>query len=207
MPRYTITALDTARHLISPSDLEKEVILESNKARVNPAKYADMYIRPRLDWFQGSRYCPPGGEVFVTQEGRAAAAECLAAMRGAAAVGILVPARGLYLAAKDHAGDQGATGQTGHDGSDGSTPEVRIGRYGVLGGALFGYGENIAYGMPTARDIVCGLLIDDGVPGRGHRHTMLDPDFTQTGACCGTHPVYRRMCVITYAVGFWDTPI
>jgi uncharacterized protein YkwD len=43
------------------------------------------------------------------------------------------------------------------------------------------------------------LYIDDGVPGRGHRETMLKPRFTLTGIANCEHSIYGRAVVITYA--------
>jgi uncharacterized protein YkwD len=119
-------------------------------------------------------------------------------------VDILIPERGLSLAAKDHVTDQSRTGQTGHNGSDGSTPETRIKRYGVFSGywVFRALGENIAYGFTTGREIVCALLIDDGVPNRGHRTNIMHMVFTQTGVAYGTHTQYRTSCTITYANGY-----
>ena len=138
----------------------------------------------------------------MTQEGESAVSECLSALARAEAVGLLSPVKGLWMAAWDHATDQGATGGMGHTGSDGSTPEKRLMRHGTFSGERCGYGENITYGPDTGREIVCGLLIDDGVPDRGHRINTLQKDFTQTAASCGPHPGFRVVCVITFAVGF-----
>ena len=39
-------------------------------------------------------------------------------------------------------------------------------------------------GMATARDFVLQLLIDEGIPGYGHRYNLLDPQWTHV-ACSG----------------------
>jgi len=93
------------------------------------------------------------------------------------------------------------TSRKGHNGSDGSTPETRMKRYGVFSGS-WTYGENIAYGDTTGREIVCSLLIDDGVRDRGHRTNIMNKAFTQTGVGYGTHTQYRTTCTITYANGY-----
>jgi uncharacterized protein YkwD len=74
-------------------------------------------------------------------------------------------------------------------------------RYGRFTGS-WTLGENIAYGGATGRDIICMLLIDDGVPSRGHRDNIMNRAFTQAGVACGTHSRYRTSCTIGYANGY-----
>ena len=198
---WDIATLDTAANVDYLTGLEKDVILEMNKVRTNPQKYAELYIRPQLSYFNGNNYSVPGEITIITQEGAAAVNECISALSRASSVAVLMPEKGLSLAARDHVADQSSTGQIGHNGSDRSTPETRIRRYGVFAGS-WALGENIAYGDTTGREIVCSLLIDDGVPGRGHRTSIMNRAFTQTGVAFGTHPQYRTMCTITYANGY-----
>jgi len=172
-----------------------------NKVRTDPKKYAELYLKPRLQYFSGKNYSVPGQIRIVTEEGATAVNVCITALSKAASVGVLKPEKGLSLAAKDHAADQSKTGQIGHNGSDKSTPETRMRRYGVFAGS-WTYGENIAYGDTTGREIVCSLLIDDGVPSRGHRTNIMNKAFTQTGVGYGTHTQYRTSCTITYANGY-----
>ena len=198
---WDIEKLDTAKDAEYLLPVAKDVILEMNKVRTNPKKYAELYIQPRLRYYSGKNYSVPGQITIVTQEGAAAVNACIAALGRAGSAGILMPEKGMSLATKDHVADQGKTGQTGHNGSDRSTPESRMKRYGKFSGS-WTLAENIAYGETTGRDIVCGLLIDDGVPGRGHRTNIMNRAFTQTGAAYGTHPRYRASCTIAYGSGY-----
>jgi hypothetical protein len=198
---WDIAVLDTAANVDYLTGIEKDVILEMNKVRTNPKKYAELYIQPRLKYYSGKDYSVPGQITILTQEGVTAVNGCITALNRASSVGILVPERGLSLAAKDHVTDQSKTGQTGHNGSDRSTPETRMKRYGVFGGT-WTLGENIAYGNTAGREIICSLLIDDGVPNRGHRTNIMNRAFTQTGVAYGTHTQYRTSCTITYANGY-----
>ncbi|MDR0443449.1 MAG: hypothetical protein LBH44_08600 [Treponema sp.] len=198
---WDIRSLDTAANADYLSGIEKDVILEMNKVRADPKKYAELYIKPMLQYFNGKNYSVPGQITIVTQEGAAAVNECITALGKAASAGILSPEKGLSLAAKDHVTDQSKTGQTGHTGSDKSTPQIRMNRHGGFGGT-YSLGENIAYGETTGRNIVVGLLVDDGVPGRGHRENIMKQTFTQTGTAYGTHTQYRTSCTITYASGY-----
>jgi uncharacterized protein YkwD len=196
---WDIVALDTAKDADYLTGLEKDVILEMNMARSNPKKYAELYIQPRLRYYSGNNYSVPGQITIVTQEGRKAVDNCISAMSRMQTAPLLTPELGLSLGAKDHTSDQGKTGQTGHDGSDRSDPFIRINRY---GGGFSTAGENLAYGSTTGRDIIVDLLIDDGVPSRGHRTNIMNKGFTQSGVAFGTHPQYRTMCTITYAKGY-----
>lgn len=72
----------------------------------------------------------------------------------------------LRFAARDHVNDMGVVGKTGHTGTDGSTPGARMKRYTELKGLS---GENIQYGVADPETVIDSLIIDDGVPDRGHR--------------------------------------
>ena len=198
---WDIAVLDTAGGVSYLAAIEKDIILEMNKVRSNPRRYAELYIKPRLNFFNGRNYSVPGQIPMVTQEGASAVNESVNVLSRARSVDLLLPELGLSLAAKALVSDQSRTGQTGHTGSDRSTTETRMRRYGVFGGS-WTFGENIAYGSTSARDIVCDLLIDDGVPSRGHRENIMSGSFRQTGVAYGTHPRYRTMSVITYANGY-----
>jgi hypothetical protein len=44
--------------------------------------------------------------------------------------------------------------------------------------------------------MVMALLIDDGIPSRGHRKNILNPSYGLIGVAAGQHPEYRIVCVI-----------
>ena len=68
------------------------------------------------------------------------------------------------------------------------------------------FAENLAYGPERARDVVMGLIIDDGVPDRGHRRNIFDPRLRVIGVACGPHEVYGSMCVMDYAGEYTEGP-
>ncbi|GAB6393202.1 MAG: CAP domain-containing protein [Treponematales bacterium] len=196
---WDIAALDTAKDTAYLTGVEKDVILEMNKVRSNPKKYAELYIQPTLKYYNGRNYSEPGQITIVTQEGAAAVNSCISALSRSKNAGLLTAEKGIWSAAKDHAIDQSKTGKTGHDGSDGSNFVKRMERY---GGGYKTAGENCAYGPNTGRDIVVQFLVDDGVPSRGHRANIMNGAFTQTGVSIQTHPQFRYCCVIDYANGY-----
>ena len=81
---------------------------------------------------------------------------------------MLLPNRNLSSAAAHHCADQGPKGLTGHDSSDGSSMADRVRRRNS-GLSYIGIGENISYGENKGFDIIRQLIVDDGVPSRGHR--------------------------------------
>ena len=193
--KWDIAKLDTARNVDYLSTIEKDVILEMNKARSNPALYAELYITPRTKKFDGKIY----NDSIVTNEGITVVNECISYMKKAKALPVLNPEKGLSLAAQQHSSTQGETNQTGHTGVDGSTPFTRIEKCGTYKTA----GENISYGAMSGRDIVVQLLIDDGVSSRGHRKNIMNKDFSSTGVgYTKKHKAYGSVCVITYAGGY-----
>ncbi|MCR5401868.1 MAG: CAP domain-containing protein [Treponema sp.] len=192
---WNLKKLDTARNVSYLSELEKDIILETNMARSNPKKYCEMYIEPRKKNFDKKIY-HEGSRNIKTNEGVSVVKEAVRFLKKQKPVQILNPSFGLTQSARDHAISQSKTKQTGHNGTDGSTPFKRIKRYGSYKTA----GENITYGVNSAWEIVANLIIDDGVKDRGHRKNIFLKDFDCSGLCyVGEHKIYGSECVINYA--------
>jgi hypothetical protein len=49
---------------------------------------------------------------------------------------------------------------------------------------------------------VVTLIVDQGVPNKGHRKNIFSRDFRMAGVACGGHARYGSMCVIDFAEGF-----
>jgi uncharacterized protein YkwD len=152
--------------------LEQSIIDEMNLARQNPEFYADLLIE-RRQHYNGVILAIPGQVHLLTEEGVAAVDEAIAFLQAVEPLPPLDISTGMSKAAADHAADL-APGRFGHIGSDGRLPAHRVNEYGTWDGRM---GENISYGSETARDFVLELIIDDGVPSRGHRETMFHPDY------------------------------
>jgi uncharacterized protein YkwD len=188
--------VDTAADVDYLSMNEKQVVLELNKARTNPAAYAKEYLVPMRSFYRGTLLSYPGQVAITTNEGLAALEECINVMIAARPMPALDPKKGLSSAARDHVVDQGQTGAVGHSGGDGSDPGKRIERYGRWSTT---WGENIDYGYQSPRMIVTSLLIDDGVPSRGLRSNIMNARFRCVGLAVGRHPEYCYMCTMDFA--------
>ena len=175
------------------------MVREITKIRMFPKAYAQ-YLRALGTHFEGTLWRLRDHVPIRTSEGRAAvleAAEFLERVQPIA--GQVVFSEGLHAAAWDHVREQGPSGQTGHVGVAGSTFGERIRRRGQPGALI---GEVINYGPETARMTVIMLVIDDGVPGRGHRKNLFNPEFRTAGAAIGAHKGYGAMTVVDLADAF-----
>lgn len=195
-PKWKRETIDTTAGAGYLTEIERRVIIEINMVRTDPVEYARRYLVPLRAYYHNTFLRFPGEYAIVTSEGILALDECIRDLQAVKPSSPLSPRKGLTLAARDHARDQAKTGAIGHTGSDRSTPEVRINRYGRWDISV---GENINYGNEDARRIVTSLLIDDGVPSRGHRSNLLNVTFKFVGASVGPHRVYGHMCVVDFA--------
>jgi uncharacterized protein YkwD len=178
-------------------ELERAVLQEMNAARTDPRAFAAHLLRYR-DLFEGKRYRPEDANHFVvTQEGPAAVDEAIAFLHRQRPLPPLTWTAGLARSAAELVSAQGQSGEIGH-GRGKLAMEARIGRQLEWTGSI---GENIAYGPGNGRDVVLQLIVDDGVPGRGHRVNIFSPDFRLSGVACGPHPSLRIVCVIDFAGG------
>ncbi len=193
------SARGPAYALLSPAEVE--IIDEMNLARTEPQKYV-AFLEEYKKYYKGNVFAPPWNQRgLMTVEGVAAVDEAVNFLRAAKPLPALDIARGLCLAAKDHALDLAVKGTTGHKGSDGSMPNTRMDRYGRWDSVN---SESIVYEVTTARQIVIGMIIDDGVANRGHRRNLFDSNHRVAGININTSPPHGAKCVITYAGGFTD---
>ena len=183
----------------APDGLAQLLLAETNLARTAPQRYAG-YLRELRLLYIGKSYRTPGSaNLTMTSEGVPALDEAIRFLLKQAPLPALAWSPGLAEAAADLVRDEGRSGEVGHSGRRSGDMRQRIERHGSW---LTSIAENIGYGPDTARLMVMQLIIDDGVPGRGHRKNIFAPAYKVAGAACGPHPSYQHMCVMDFAGGF-----
>lgn len=177
----------------------REVLAEINLARTDPKAYAG-FLRQFRRQFRGKSYLLPDSHTQVlTSEGVAAVDEAIRFLSRQKPLPPLSWSNGLAEAAEDLAEEQAASGTVGHDGRASGGMRERIERHGEWQGEI---AENIGYGPAEARGMVVQLIVDDGVPDRGHRKNIYRRAVATAGVACGPHPTFGTMCVIDFAGGF-----
>jgi hypothetical protein len=198
---WPVERLNTAATANYLTDNEKNMILAHNLIRHDPVKYADLYVAEYFNYFQGREFHYPGSDVIMlTNEGIRPVRELYNELKKAKPLPLMYPSRKLTRAAVSHAEYQSRNGQMGHEGQGGMRARIeREGKWEKL------IGENIAYGNWSAHDAILGLMIDDGVPGRGHRVNIMTGEFRVLGVAHRSHPSFEGgVYVIKYAGGFDD---
>ena len=203
-----VDSLNTAKNCSYMTPIEREMIYEINLVRSNPTSYIP-YLQAMLtdattklkNFGKGDKNysltftssTKNGKEIktvdttwhYVNVEEVKALTTLIDDLKKLKSLSVLKPDSGIYKAAKKHADDQNAhEWKLMHTGSDGSAPWDRI----LTFSPAMSFGnENIAGNSKktvTARDIVIQLLVDDGIPGYGHRYNLLNPSWTHV-ACKG----------------------
>lgn len=191
-----------AAPLSGRSGVEADILEEVNFLRSNPGAFA-RELDDLRDRFDGNILLGEGnGPDFTTHEGPRAVSEAVRELRNRRAVNTLMPSDLLALAAADHVRAHGASGQTGHY-SNGLGPGQRVK---ARGGNVY-VGEVIVYNYTSAQNAVQQLVVDDGVPDRGHRKLLFLPQYRYAGVACGSHRQWRNMCVIVLAQTRDGSPI
>ncbi len=189
------------------SEIESGILNETNFARTQPAEYIEIRLKPMLTRYQkkgngsGSYwiYINSLGQQVRSNEGPSAVEEAIQVMMKMTPVKELSNSESLHKVVESFVALQGPTGQTGHTDPSGQDPFERMEAAGQFYGTA---GENIAYGLVSAEEYVAGLIVDDGVPSRGHRSNLFNKSFRVVGTACGPHTEYELMCAQDFASSF-----
>lgn len=151
----------------SASYMKTEELLmldEINLIRANPSGYIP-YVQQYISHLQKN-----GSFGNSIQTAR----ELILELQKTPALSILEPRECVYNAARKHGADEKRMGRSDHMGSDGSWPWDRVLRECP---SLQDGNENLVGGPDDIRRAVMLLLVDDGIPNRGHRKTLLNPSW------------------------------
>ena len=164
--------LHTAANATYMRDDEKQMLMEINFVRSYPGTYA-LLVEKYLHEQSESAF---GLDADDYQAGR----ELIAELKTMEAMPVLQPSPCVYKAARSHGLDSQRRGFFSHTGSDKSDPWDRILKECPQYSSA---NENGVGGFSLRpRDHVISLLIDSGVPSRGHRHNILNREW-KYGAC------------------------
>ncbi|RQM23338.1 hypothetical protein B5M09_004973 [Aphanomyces astaci] len=164
---------------LSEEEFAAAVAAELNAVRTNPQSYIP-YLEAMLTQFSGNILTIPSeGIRLQTEEGPTAVQDCLVFLKAHQPVDYLVLEPNMSKAAVDHALDLGNNGAVSHTGS-----------------------ELLAFGLCRPRNVVLQLLVDDGVPTRGDRMSLMDNKFKSVGVGFHTHKFQKFVCVLDFAGGF-----
>ena len=181
------------------SPMERGVAEAIGRLRRDPHGLVAALTRHRARYRGKELYLPGMDGPIITFEGVKAVDEAIRAARAASPRPRLRISAGLSRSAHQHAVEIGRAGTIEHMGRDGSTPEQRMERQGRVGGLS---GEDIGTGYGGADVMVLSLFIDDGVPDRGHRDNLLEPDYRVVGVGCAPHARWGTVCVLDFASSF-----
>jgi uncharacterized protein YkwD len=182
-------ALIAAPAVSHAGPFEDAVLAELNRVRAQPQAYAREL---RREAFLPARYADDPAE--PAEEDAAAVDDAIDFLMRQRPLPPLAPDGRLAAAARAHVAAQSDTGEVGH-GPPGAFGR-RLEAQGVFAGLA---AESISYGEPDPREVVRQLVVDSGVPDRGHRKDLLSGGFRAAGVGCGRHATYGSMCVIDLA--------
>jgi uncharacterized protein YkwD len=187
-----LSLMSSARPALAARSLDAAVLAELNFARTHPAQYArelrkEAYV---------------GGEVGYSEIGNEdvdALQEAIEFLMQQQPLPPLKPSEALAEAARAHASAQGRTYQVGHVSPGGEGLSERLHSHGVWAGLA---AEDISYGYEDPREVVRQLIVDSGVPNRGHRQNIFGAHYQAAGVSCAPHRAWGSMCVIDFAGAF-----
>lgn len=156
----TSTASSSGASYLKP--VEREMIDEINLLRSNPAGYIP-FVQDYIKEIEAGR---------AFSRSTTAAYELIDELRRTGPLSILEPTECIYRAAEKHGQEAVRIGSSDHVGKDGSWPWDRVRRE---CSQMSDGNENLVGGPDKIRVSMLLLLIDDGIPTRGHRKTLLEP--------------------------------
>ena len=100
-----------------------------------------------------------GRSILRTKEGKAAVEDAIQFLNSAPTLKEYKWSNLMFKASKEHVMDIGAKGQLGHESSNGDSTKTRLRKHGNI---IACYGESLAFGCISGREVISLMLIDDG---------------------------------------------
>ena len=171
-----LDSANTAKSVNVLSAEEKNVIKLINLARMYPKQFAKNYVAKYDEKKTGYDYGPDYAKDKTS---------LISTLNSMKPLPPLFFDTDMYDLAKCWCVESGKSGAVGHNRKT----------------CKSGYnGECCSYGFNGALDIVMQLMIDNGVPGYGHRKIILTPYYTKIGIKNGPHKTYSFCSVIDFKI-------
>lgn len=149
---------------------EAAMMEEVNLVRTNPKGYI-AYVETYIKEQEALKKHLVSGKEYVDDEIKTAK-ELIKELKKTTKSTALKPHKAVYKAAKMHGKEMNKTGNLDHKSVNGDLPWTRILREAT---DLKDGSENLVGGPKSVRESVMVLLVDSGIPGRGHRKNILNP--------------------------------
>jgi len=180
---------------VSLSPDEQALVRELNKARTNPAAYADVLERERRPYFDGKNLKLPGSNVIlVTEEGQFAVDDAINFLRNEKPLPPFSVSVGMTKAAKEAIAEIGPKGDTSCESIQ------KFEKYGRFEQEAV---EIASFGTSDAKEIVVRFLVCDGSPDRVQRTYIFEPIYKAIGVAVGAHnSAYKTMACLNFTKMF-----
>jgi len=184
------------------SEVDKQIFAMHNNLRENPKSLVHD-LQEMMNSFDGLLLKREGKVTLRTKEGEHAVKEAIEYLNKLSPIPPLKWVEHISKACADHVNDIGSKGLIQHDSSDGKTGVKE--RLRKFGNVVSCYGENLSFHCDDAKEVMMQLIVDDGVPNRGHRENIFNVEFHCMGSYSGDHKDFNSMSVIDYAGAFVAT--
>ena len=175
-------------------NLSIQVYNEVNNVRENPKSYIN-HLKTMKGNFDGKDYKDTERNLIIeTEEGLSGIDDAIFYLEKQSPLKKLGRNEGLENSAKQmltHIGPKGSVRHEKGEMSLKSRIDKHLNKSGIMG-------ENLSFGNNKAINIVCQIIIDDGVKSRGHRKNLFEERYSHFGVSCGYHKVYGTATVFNF---------
>ena len=173
---------------------EEKIFAEINNLRKDPRSFIPI-LEQQKKYYKNTEYRNNKHKMYLqTKEGYSAVQDAIEFLKQTKPVDPLSREVSLNQSAKelvDHIGPEGIF-----------TPKTkememseRVRRHYKEKG---GMAENVSFGWGDGLGVVLQLLIDDGVPSRGHRRNIFKSNWKRVGIACGAHKSHNHCSVVIF---------